>query len=103
MYHESGLHPTSVPDSSLLTFAAASRPHLPDVLRRRNALLLLEHPAEMLRVFEAEAVGHGKLDDELANVAARCVSSCLFDDIAEIVGRHAELVGAILHGGQAEG
>ena len=115
MYHESGLHPTSVPDSSLFTFAAVSQPHLPDVLRRRNALLLLEHPAEMLRVFEAEAVGHlgdgfpcrqpvlCKLYDELADVVARRVAGGLLDDIAEIVGGHAELVGTILHGGQAEG
>ena len=84
------------------------------ILRRRNALLLLEHPAEVLGIFEAEAVGHlgdafpcrqpvlGKLDDELADVVARRVAGGFLDDIAEIVGRHAELVGAILHGGQAE-
>ena len=84
------------------------------VFRRRNALLLLEHPAEMLGIFEAEAVGHlgdgfpcrkavlGKLDDELADVVARRVAGGLLDDIAEVIGRHAELVGTILHGGQAE-
>ena len=69
----------------------------------------------MLGVFKAEAVGHlgdgfpcrkavlGKLDDELADVVARRVSGGFLDDIAEIVGRHAEFVGAILHCGQAEG
>ncbi len=93
----------------------ASQPHFPDVFRRCNALLLLEHPAEMLGILEAEAVGHlgdgfprrkavlGKLDDELADVAARRVPGRLLDDIAEVVGRHTELVGTILHGGQAEG
>ena len=92
-----------------------SQPHLPDVLRRRNALLLLEHPAEMLGVFEAKAVGDlgdgfpcrqpvlGKLDDELADVVARRVSGGFLDDIAKIVGGHTQFVGAILHGGQAEG
>ena len=90
-------------------------PHSPAVFRRRNPLLLLEHPAEMLGVFEAEAVGYlgdgfpcrqpvlGKLDDELADVVARRVSGGFLDDIAEIVGRHAEFVGAILHCGQANG
>ena len=69
----------------------------------------------MLGIFEAEAVGDlgdgfpcrqpvfGKLDDEPTDVAARRVPGGLFNDIAEVVGRHAELVGAILHGGQAEG
>ena len=69
----------------------------------------------MLRVFEAEAVGHlgdgfpcrkpvlGKLEDEPPDVAARRVAGGLLNNIAEIVGRHAEFVGAILHGGQAEG
>ena len=36
-------------------------------------------------------------------MVARRVAGRLFDDIAEVVGRHAEFVGAILHGGQAEG
>ena len=36
-------------------------------------------------------------------MAARRVAGGLLDDIAEIVGRHTELVCAILHGGQAEG
>ena len=92
-----------------------SRPQFLAVFRRGNSLLFLEHPAEMLGILEAEAVGHlgdgfpggktvfGKLDDELADVAARRVPCRLFDDISEIVGRHAEFVGAILHGGQAEG
>ena len=87
----------------------------PAVFRRSNAFLLLEHPAEMLGIFETEAVGHlgdgfpcrqpvlGKLDDEPTDVAARRVAGGFLDDIAEIVRRHAELVGAILHGGQAEG
>ena len=69
----------------------------------------------MLGIFEAEAVGHlgdgfpcrkpvlGKLDDELADVVARRVAGGFLDDIAEVVGGHAELVGTILHGGQAEG
>ena len=69
----------------------------------------------MLGIFEAEAVGDlgdgfpcrqpvlGKLDDEPTDVVARRVAGRLFDDIAEVVGRHAEFVGAILHGGQAEG
>ena len=77
--------------------------------------MFLEHPTEMLGVFEAEAVGHlgdgfpcrqpvfGKLDDELANVAACRIAGRLLDDIAEIVGRHTQLVGAILYGGQTEG
>ena len=115
MYHEFGLHPTSVPDLFLLTFAAASQPHLPDVFRRRTPLLLLEHPAEVLGIFETEAVGHlgdgfpcrkavlGKLDDKLANVVARRVAGGFLDDIAEVIGGHAQFVGAILHGGQAEG
>ena len=34
----------------------SSDPHPPAVLRRRDALLLLEHPAEVLGIFEAEAV-----------------------------------------------
>ena len=83
------------------------------VLRRRDALLLLEHPAEVLGIFEAEAVGDlgdgfpcrkavlGKLDDELADVAARRVSGGFLDDIAEVISGHAQFVGAILHGGQA--
>lgn len=41
--------------------------------------------------------------DALADVVARRVSGRLLDDIAEIVGRHAEFVGAILHCGQANG
>ena len=69
----------------------------------------------MLGVFESETVRYlgdglpcrkavlGKLDDELADVAARRVTGRLLDDIAEVVGRHAELVGAILHGGQGVG
>ena len=69
----------------------------------------------MLGVFEAEAVGYlgdgfpcrkpvlGKLDDELADMVARRVPSRLLDDIAEVIGGHAELVGAILHCGQAKG
>ena len=68
----------------------------------------------MLGVFKAEAVGHlrnglarrqpvlGKPDDEAADVVARRVAGRLLDDITEVVGRHAEPVGAILHGGQAE-
>ena len=92
-----------------------STPHPLAVFRRRNPLLLLEHPAEVLGIFEAEAVGHlrngfpcckavlGKLDDELADVVARRVAGGLLDDIAEIVGGHTQFVGAILHGGQAEG
>ena len=95
--------------------ACSSTPHPLVVLRRRDAFLLLEHPAEVLGIFEAEAVGHlgdgfpcrqpvlGKLDDEPTDVVARRVAGRLFDDIAEVVGRHAEFVGAILHGGQAEG
>ena len=63
------------------------------VFRWRSALLLLEHPTEMLGIFEAEAVGHlgdgfpcrkavlGKLDDELADVAARRVTGGFLDDI----------------------
>ena len=69
----------------------------------------------MLGIFEAEAVGYlgngfpcrqavlGKLDDELADVVARRVAGGFLDDIAKIIGRHTELVGAILHGRQAEG
>ena len=45
----------------------------------------------------------GKLDDELADVVARRVSGGLLDDIAEVIGGHAQFVGAILHGGQTEG
>ena len=68
----------------------------------------------MLGIFEAEAVGHlrdgfsggktvlGKLDDELADVAACRVAGGFLDDIAEVIGGHAKLVGAVLHGGQAE-
>ena len=68
----------------------------------------------MLGVFEAEAVGHlrdglacrqpvlGKPDDEATDMVARRVAGRLLDDVAEVVGRHAEPVGAILHGGQAE-
>ena len=36
--------------------AWASVPQLPAVFRRSDALLFLEHPAEMLGIFEAEAV-----------------------------------------------
>ena len=69
----------------------------------------------MLGIFEAEAVGDlgdgfpcrqtvlGKLDDELTDVAACRVPGRLLDDIAEVVGGHTELVGTILHSGQAEG
>ena len=83
------------------------------VFRRSDTLLLLEHPAEVLGIFEAEAVGHlrdgfpcrqpvlGKLDDELADVVARRVTGGFLDDIAEVVGGHTQFVGAILHGGQA--
>ena len=86
-------------------------PHPLTIFRRRNPLLLLEHPAEMLGVFEAEAVGYlgdgfpcrkpvlGKLDDELADVVARRVAGGFLDDIAEVIGGHAQFVGAILHGG----
>ena len=35
-------------------------------------------------------------------MAARRAARGLLDDIAEVVGRHAQFVGAILHGGQAE-
>ena len=70
-----------------------STPHPLAVLRRRDALLLLEHPTEMLGIFEAEAVGDlgdgfpcrqpvlGKLDDEPTDVAARRVSGGFLDDI----------------------
>ena len=69
----------------------------------------------MLGILEAEVVGHlgdgfsggktvlGKLDDELADVVACRVPGRFFDYIAEIVGRHAQFVGAVLHGGQTEG
>ena len=69
------------------------RPQPLTVFRRRNPLLLLEHPAEVLGIFEAEAVGDlgdgfpcrqpvlGKLDDELADVVARRVSGGFLDDI----------------------
>ena len=92
-----------------------SWPQFLAVFRRRNALLFLEHPAEMLGIFKAEAVRHlgdgfpcrqpvlGKLDDKPADMVACRVSGRLLDDISEVVGRHAELVGAILHGGQTEG
>ena len=65
----------------------------PTVFRRRNTLLLLEHPAEVLGIFEAEAVGDlgdgfpcrkavlGKLDDEPTDVVARRVAGGLLDDI----------------------
>ncbi len=101
-----------------MIFSVSSLPSRPQplaVLRRRDTLLLLEHPAEVLGIFEAKAVGHltdgfpcckavlGKLDDEPADVAARRVPGRLLDDIAEVVGGHAQFVGAILHGGQTEG
>ena len=69
----------------------------------------------MLGIFETEAVGYlgngfprrkavlGKLDDKLADMVARRVAGGFLDDIAEVIGGHAQLVGAILHGGQAEG
>ena len=77
-------------NEALIRYKQTSQPHLPDVLRRRNPLLLLEHPAEMLGVLKAEAVGYlgdgfscrqpvfGKLDDEPTDVAARCVAGRLF-------------------------
>ena len=70
-----------------------STPHPLAVLRRCNPLLLLEHPAEVLGIFEAEAVGHlgdgfpcrkavlGKPDDEPTDVVARRVSGGFLDDI----------------------
>ena len=95
--------------------ARASCPYPLAVFRRSDTLLLLEHPTEVLGIFEAESVGHlgdgfsccqpvfGKLNDELANVAACRIAGRLLDDITEIVGRHTQLVGAILYGGQTEG
>ena len=65
----------------------------PTVFRRRSTLLLLEHPTEMLGIFEAEAVGHlgdgfpcrqpvlGKPDDEPTDVVARRVAGGFLDDI----------------------
>ena len=84
------------------------------VFRGSDAFLLLEHSAEMLGVFEAEAVRHlrhrlpggkpvlGKPDDEAADVVACRVAGGLFDYVTEIVGRHAKFVRAILHGRQAK-
>ena len=93
---------SSIPDGDLTPYPLA-------ILRRRDALLLLKHPAEMLGIFEAEAVGHlgdgfpwifeaeavghlgdgfpcrkavlGKLDDEPTDVAARRVAGGFLDDI----------------------
>ena len=74
------------------------------VLRRSDTLLLPEHTAEVLRIFESEAVGHlrdalsggepvlGKLDHEPADVVAGRVAGRLPDDVAEVVGREPQLV-----------
>ena len=68
----------------------------------------------MLRVFETEAVGYlrdgfpgGKpvfrhLDNEASNMVARRISRSLFYHISEIVGRHAQFVGAVLDGRHTE-
>lgn len=85
------------------------------VLRRSDPLLLSEHAAEVLRILESEAVGHlrdafaggesvlGKLDHEPADVVAGRISGRLFDDVAEVVGRKTQPIGAVLDGGQSEG
>ena len=83
-----------------------------EVSGRRYPRLLLEHPAEMLGILEAKFVGDlrdgctsGKLilrhlDDVLANMVAGGVARHFLEHVAEVVGRHTELIGAILHGGK---
>ena len=87
---------------------------VPAVLRRSEALHFSEHAAEVLGILESETVGHlgdglsggqsvlGQADNKPTDVAARRLPGCLFDDIAEIVGRHAQPIGTVLHGGQSE-
>ena len=69
----------------------------------------------MLGVFEAEPVRYlrhgftgskpvlGKLDNEPVDMVACRIPGCLFFHVPEIVGRHAQLVRAVLHGRQAVG
>lgn len=84
------------------------------IFRWRHSCLFLEHPAEMLWIFEAQSVCYpcnaftcGKLvfcplDDILTDIIACSIAGCLFYHIPEIVGRHAQFVGAKLHRRQAE-
>ena len=88
---------------------------LPAVFRRSNTLLLLEHAAEVLGILETKPIRHlrhgftgcqsilGKPDNKPTDVVAGRISGGLLDDITEIIGRQAQLVGTILHGRQTEG
>ena len=68
----------------------------------------------MLRVFEAELVGYladgqasldeqllGTLNDGILDVALGSGAALLADEVAEVVGREAGLVGKVCNGGQA--
>ena len=67
----------------------------------------------MLRIFEAELVGNladgqagldeqllGAFDDGILNVTLGGGAALLADEVAEVVGREAGLVGEVSHGGQ---
>ena len=84
------------------------------IFRRSDPFLFLEHAAEVLGIFESELVGYLRdarpgresvfrpLNDVSADMVARRVARCLFDRVSEVVGRHAQPVGAILYGRYAE-
>lgn len=68
----------------------------------------------MLRIFKSQPICHLRngntrcqfvfcqLDNVLADMVTCSVARSLFYQVAEIVGRHAELVGAVLHCGLTE-
>lgn len=83
-----------------------------DVVGGGHAGLFLEHAAEVGGIFEAELVGGfgyrqtgGKLvfnlaDDIPPDLPPRAFARHLLYQVAEIVGRHAEVLGAYVHGRQ---
>ena len=84
-----------------------------EVLAGGEAGLFFEHAGEVLGVFKAEAVGYlryaaggfqfvfGQADDVVAYHVAGGVAGGAFHHVAEIIGRHAEVSGEVVHAGQA--
>lgn len=83
------------------------------VLVGRAARDLLEQACEVLRVLEPETVGHvadrtvavgdpllGRVDQAQLDVLLRRAARFALDQIAEVVGREVQPLGAVLHGGK---
>ena len=79
-------------------------------LRRRRARYFFEHATEMMRILEAQQVGHfayaepfhqeslGLVDDEIMDVADGGAPGGLMDHVAEVTGRIGQLTCAPCNG-----